>query len=56
MSKKIRLALVGVGNCASSLVQGTFYYKDAKIAEETGGLMHYEIGGYTPGDIEIVAA
>jgi len=56
MNKKIRLGLVGVGNCASSLVQGLFYYTSAKIAEETGGLMHYEVGGYTPGDIEVVAA
>jgi myo-inositol-1-phosphate synthase len=56
MKKKIRLGLVGVGNCASSLVQGLYYYTSAKVAEETGGLMHYEVGGYTPGDIEVVAA
>jgi myo-inositol-1-phosphate synthase len=52
--KKIRLALVGVGNCASSLVEGIEFYKNAEIAEEAGGLMHYEIGGYEPKDIEVV--
>jgi len=52
---KIRIALVGVGNCASSLVQGIHYYG---IRREEGaiGLMHWRIGGYTPGDIEVVAA
>ena len=45
-NKKIRLALVGVGNCASSLVEGLSFYKDAKVAEVVGGLMHYNLGGY----------
>lgn len=49
---KIRLAVVGVGNCASSLVQGLEYYS----AEERPGLIETEIGGYRVGDIEIVAA
>lgn len=53
-NKKIRLGLVGVGNCAKSLVEGLFYYTDEKIAEETGGLMHYTLGGYDPQDIEVV--
>lgn len=49
MSDTIRLAIVGVGNCASALVQGIEYYKD----KETDGLMLPDIGGYQPGDIEI---
>ncbi|HYC55334.1 MAG TPA: inositol-3-phosphate synthase [Candidatus Binatia bacterium] len=53
---KIRVAIVGVGNCASSLVQGIHYYSDDQRLEEAVGLMHREIGGYRPGDIEVVAA
>ena len=52
---KIKIAIAGVGNCASSLVQGLHYYKD-KNPKDAIGLMHWEIGGYTPGDIEVVAA
>ncbi len=52
---KIKVAIIGVGNCASSLVQGIHYY-DGERLEEAIGLMHREIGGYRPGDIEIVAA
>ncbi len=55
MSKTVRLAIVGVGNCASSLVQGIFYYR-AKDKSSYEGLMIPDIGGYSPGDIEIVAA
>ncbi len=51
----IRIAVAGVGNCASSLLQGINYYKD-KRPEDTIGLMHWEIGGYRPYDIEVVAA
>lgn len=51
---KIRLALIGIGNCASSLVEGIYFYKNAEIAEDIGGLMHYNLGGYEPGDIEVV--
>ncbi len=51
----IRIAIVGVGNCASSLVQGIYYYKE-KDQNDSIGLMHWEIGGYRPGDIEVVAA
>jgi myo-inositol-1-phosphate synthase len=52
---KIRIAIIGVGNCASSLVQGFEYYSD-KRPEDAIGLMHWEIGGYRPFDIEVVAA
>ena len=52
---KIKIAIAGLGNCASSLVQGIYYYRD-RGPENAIGLMHWEIGGYTPGDIEVVAA
>jgi myo-inositol-1-phosphate synthase len=52
---KIRIAIAGVGNCASSLVQGIYYYRD-KNPQDAIGLMHWEIGEYTPEDIEVVAA
>ncbi len=52
---KIRIAVVGMGNCASSLIQGIHYYKKRE-AQEPIGLMHWEIGGYTPSDIQVVAA
>lgn len=52
--KKIRLALIGVGNCACSLVQGIEFYKTPEIAKENGGLMHYDLGGYVPSDIQVV--
>ncbi len=55
MSQKIRLAIAGVGNCASSLVQGIFYYKEKGI-KDLEGIMFADIGGYKPFDIEIVAA
>lgn len=53
---KIRVAIVGVGNCASSLVQGVHYYKDAKDTDRVPGLMHVNLGGYHIRDIEFVAA
>ncbi|HEV2951279.1 MAG TPA: inositol-3-phosphate synthase, partial [Actinomycetota bacterium] len=53
---KVRIAIVGVGNCASSLVQGLEYYKDADPTEKVPGLMHVELGGYHVRDIEVVAA
>lgn len=55
---KIRVAIVGVGNCASALVQGVEYYKslDKDNPERELGLMHWDLGGYTPEDIEFVAA
>jgi myo-inositol-1-phosphate synthase len=52
---KIKIAIVGVGNCASSLVQGFAHYQD-KRSEDAIGLMHWEVGGYRPSDIEVVAA
>jgi len=51
---KIKIAIVGVGNCASALLQGIEMYKNSP--DNTIGLMHYDLGGYTPGDIEVVAA
>lgn len=56
MGNKIKVAVVGVGNCASSLIQGIEYYKDAKDDEFVPGLMHVNFGGYRIGDIEVVAA
>jgi myo-inositol-1-phosphate synthase len=53
---KIRVALIGVGNCASSLVQGVFKYRDAAVDELIPGLMHPVMGKYHIGDIEFVAA
>ena len=52
----IRVAVVGVGNCASSLVQGVHYYADAQPGDDVPGLMHVDLGGYHVGDIEFVAA
>ncbi len=54
--KKIKIAIVGVGNCASSLVQGLTYYKDADGTTEIPGLMHPSLAGYKISDIEVVAA
>ena len=56
MSNKIRVAIAGVGNCASSLVQGIEYYRDADPADTVPGLMHVNLGGYHVGDVEFVAA
>ncbi len=52
---KIKIAIVGVGNCVSSLIQGIHYYR-GKNREDAIGLMHYDMNGYKPGDIEVVAA
>jgi len=52
---KIKIAIIGVGNCASSLIQGIHYYRE-KNKQDASGLMNWEIGGYEPGDIEVVAA
>jgi myo-inositol-1-phosphate synthase len=54
--KKIRVAIVGVGNCASSLVQGRYYYENASDTDFVPGLMHVNLGGYHIRDIEFVAA
>jgi myo-inositol-1-phosphate synthase len=53
---KIRVAIIGVGNCASSLVQGVQFYRDAQPEDFVPGLMHVDLGGYRPGDIEFTAA
>lgn len=53
---KIRVAIIGVGNCASSLVQGVQYYQDAQVGDFVPGLMHVELGGYHVRDIEFSAA
>lgn len=55
-ARKIKVAIVGVGNCASSLVQGIEYYKNARDDEFVPGVMHVNFGGYHIRDIEIVAA
>ena len=53
--EKIKIAIAGVGNCASSLLQGIEYYK-GKSSADAVGLMHWDIGGYRPCDIEVAAA
>ena len=53
---KIRIAIVGAGNCASSLIQGIEFYRRAKSRQPIPGLMHLELGGYHVGDIDCVAA
>lgn len=54
--KKVRVAIIGVGNCASSLVQGTHYYREASPDDFVPGLMHVDIAGYHIRDIEFSAA
>jgi len=54
--EKIRVAIAGVGNCASSLIQGVTYYRDAKEGDDVPGLMHVVLGGYHVSDLEFVAA
>jgi myo-inositol-1-phosphate synthase len=53
---KVRIAIVGVGNCASALVQGLQYYRDADPSDTVPGLMHVKLGPYHVADIEVVAA
>ncbi len=53
---KVRVAIIGVGNCASSLIQGVEYYKNAKEGDTVPGVMHVNLGGYHIHDIEFVAA
>jgi myo-inositol-1-phosphate synthase len=53
---KINVAIIGVGNCASSLVQGVYYYRNAAEDDFVPGLMHVNLGGYHVGDIDFVAA
>jgi myo-inositol-1-phosphate synthase len=56
MSGRIRVAIAGVGNCASSLVQGVEYYRKAEPNDDVPGLMHVVLGGYHVGDVDFVAA
>ncbi len=55
-AEKVRVAIIGVGNCASSFVQGVEYYRDADPKELVPGLMHVELGGYHVRDVEFTAA
>ena len=55
-SKKVRVAIIGVGNCSSSLVQGVNYYRNAKDTDRVPGLMHVRLGDYHISDIEFTAA
>jgi myo-inositol-1-phosphate synthase len=55
-SEKVRVAIVGVGNCASAFVQGVHYYRDADPDQRVPGLMHVDLGGYHVRDIEFTAA
>ena len=53
---KVRIAIAGIGNCASALIQGIHYYSNNNSnQEEVIGLAQYELAGMTPGDIEVVA-
>lgn len=54
--KKVRVAIIGVGNCASLLVQGVYYYRNAVDTDRIPGLMHVNLGGYHISDIEFTAA
>jgi myo-inositol-1-phosphate synthase len=55
-NKKVRVAIIGVGNCASSLIQGVHFYRDASETDRIPGLMHVNLGGYHVHDIEFSAA
>jgi myo-inositol-1-phosphate synthase len=55
-NEKVRVAIIGVGNCANAFVQGVHHYRDADPAESVPGLMHVDLGGYHVGDIEFTAA
>ena len=56
MNRKLRVGVVGVGNCASSFVQGLWHYRDMPANEPVPGLTHAEVGGSGVGDIEVSAA
>ncbi|PKO23035.1 MAG: inositol-3-phosphate synthase [Chloroflexi bacterium HGW-Chloroflexi-1] len=56
MKDKVKVAIAGVGNCASSLIQGVSYYADAQPTDMVPGLMHVDLGGYHVSDLEFVAA
>lgn len=54
--KKVRVAIIGIGNCASALIQGVEFYKDARPEDKVPGLMHVDLGGYHIRDIQFTAA
>ncbi len=56
MSKKVRVAIIGIGNCAAALIQGVQFYKDTPDDATVPGLMHVNLGGYHVRDIEFSAA
>jgi myo-inositol-1-phosphate synthase len=56
LSDKVRVAIIGVGNCASSFIQGVHFYRNAKAGEFVPGLMHVNLGGYHISDIEFTCA
>lgn len=53
---KVRVAIIGVGNCANSFIQGVEFYKNADASKPVPGLMHVDLGGYHVNDIEFTAA
>lgn len=55
-NKKVRIAIIGIGNCASALIQGVHFYRNAKVDNRVPGLMHVDLGGYHISDIEFTAA
>jgi myo-inositol-1-phosphate synthase len=55
-NRTVRVAIIGVGNCASALVQGVYYYRNANPADRVPGLMHMQLGDYHVGDITFTAA
>jgi myo-inositol-1-phosphate synthase len=55
-NKKVRVAIIGVGNCASSLIQGVYFYRNAAETDRVPGLMHVNLGGYHVRDVEFSAA
>jgi myo-inositol-1-phosphate synthase len=55
-TKKVRVAIAGVGNCASALVQGVHYYADANVEDDVPGLMHVDLGGYHVSDVDFSVA
>ena len=55
-NRAVRVAIIGVGNCASALVQGVYYYRNANPADRVPGLMHVQLGDYHVGDITFTAA
>jgi len=54
--KKVRVAIIGIGNCAAALIQGVYFYRDTPETEQVPGLMHVNLGGYHVKDIEFTAA